>query len=752
MADIKKYLDSIKTAIFGKDVRKSIYDGIEAINNDCTNRLNKQDSELSQSIKKQNEIIQTNKLKQDELERKYDEQIKNIASSEPQNAEIVDARCGFETLGSIIKKKIYHFDNVEEMKNCLTLVPGDVVETLGYYEINDGGGGTYKIRSKTEKDIIDNAIIIGIKKDFVAELIVNKNINVKQFGCFGDDKHDDTIQFEKALNFATYNDYNVEIPTGTYKITRQISLKYYRYINSSGSSVKPKKSIKIFGMGTIFSTKDQINSSVIKGYNISDKSSILAFTGKGVDSSTSISLENISIVLDNETCEELSFCLILGDANFTKISHCCFKGYNNVMHRCSSAQDDNINGIEIKADGYLFANIIYEQTKFDTNLYLDWNKTTINEKNKFGFAIVDERLFCDNNNNNWKKYSEDSVTFNNCLFRGAVYSQISQALFNNCMWEFPTAYKPNIDISTDLRFNQNYLSNKVINCGIGLTILSGKVQLNSPYFEDCQRQINIRKCQSSYPHTIYSVDIINAHFNTSINAAHGAIIDDEEIKAIYAINIEDTGYNVNSLNLEGCYFNNDNPFTDAEIKNTICRYININNCWGIKNELIKDTGSYSFHRSTKELDIVNLKFEGILENNGGRLFKTLESQAICEKLPNKKYLLQSAKIYVDGLLTDGLQIQVLKSATQINKSSGLLSYKFKLGGDYEKHCTSVITDDSSYEIFNYDAIPGNTDGENYKRYWDFEANSYVGVTFYNNSGASSENIGRTVIVELVFRG
>lgn len=224
MADIKKYLDSIKTAIFGKDVRKSIYDGIEAINNDCTNRLNKQDSELSQSIKKQNEIIQANKLKQDELEQKYDEQIKNIASSEPQNAEIVDARCGFETLGSIIKKKIYHFDNVEEMKNCLTLIPGDVVETLGFFEVNDGGGATYKIRSKTIEDVEDNGLFHFVGK-FVAELIINGKLNVKQLGAYGDDQHDDTLVIQKAIDYSYDNHiFNVFMPNGTYKTVKPLFL------------------------------------------------------------------------------------------------------------------------------------------------------------------------------------------------------------------------------------------------------------------------------------------------------------------------------------------------------------------------------------------------------------------------------------------------------------------------------------------------------------------------------------------------
>lgn len=77
MANIKEYLDNILSAIFGKDVRQSIHDSIEAMN-----------EEVAESIT----ISQNTKNRQDLLEQKYDEQIENIASSEPQNAEIVDAR------------------------------------------------------------------------------------------------------------------------------------------------------------------------------------------------------------------------------------------------------------------------------------------------------------------------------------------------------------------------------------------------------------------------------------------------------------------------------------------------------------------------------------------------------------------------------------------------------------------------------------------------------------------------------------
>lgn len=77
MANITKYLNDILNAVFGKDVRQSIHDGIEKINED---------------VIQSNNLSNETKNRQDLLENKYDEQIKNIASSEPQNAEIVDAR------------------------------------------------------------------------------------------------------------------------------------------------------------------------------------------------------------------------------------------------------------------------------------------------------------------------------------------------------------------------------------------------------------------------------------------------------------------------------------------------------------------------------------------------------------------------------------------------------------------------------------------------------------------------------------
>lgn len=70
MANITQWLNKIKTAIYGKDVREAIYNSINTMNN---------------------EVI-SNTSKQNALETKYNNQIKNMSLSNPSVAEVVDAR------------------------------------------------------------------------------------------------------------------------------------------------------------------------------------------------------------------------------------------------------------------------------------------------------------------------------------------------------------------------------------------------------------------------------------------------------------------------------------------------------------------------------------------------------------------------------------------------------------------------------------------------------------------------------------
>lgn len=87
MASIQEHLDKIKNAIFGKEVRQSIHDGLNKIN---------QETEITSK-------------KQEKLERTFDELIINAGNS---NAEVVLARNGFETLGKRLDDVDSQLDNI----------------------------------------------------------------------------------------------------------------------------------------------------------------------------------------------------------------------------------------------------------------------------------------------------------------------------------------------------------------------------------------------------------------------------------------------------------------------------------------------------------------------------------------------------------------------------------------------------------------------------------------------------------------
>lgn len=88
MASIQEHLDKIKNAIFGKDVRQSIHDGL--------NKINQETESTSKN--------------QEKLERTFDDLIINAGNS---NAEVAAARNGFETLGK-------RLDGVDEQLDTIT--------------------------------------------------------------------------------------------------------------------------------------------------------------------------------------------------------------------------------------------------------------------------------------------------------------------------------------------------------------------------------------------------------------------------------------------------------------------------------------------------------------------------------------------------------------------------------------------------------------------------------------------------------
>lgn len=72
--------------------------------------------------------------------------------------------------------KVNYYNSVADMKSDMTLKDGKIAVTLGYYEPNDGGGATFRVREKITTDVDDGGSIHILANDCVAEMLVNNII------------------------------------------------------------------------------------------------------------------------------------------------------------------------------------------------------------------------------------------------------------------------------------------------------------------------------------------------------------------------------------------------------------------------------------------------------------------------------------------------------------------------------------------------------------------------------------------------
>lgn len=153
--------------------------------------------------------------------------------------------------------KQFIYDSVASMKVDNTLAEGMAVQTLGYYEANDGGGATYKITDIESENEYQEELDSGL----YATLVVDDNTNAKQFGAYGDNTHDDTLSLQKVINYAIAKKYKLRI-NGKFKISETIIVDGSGFIidgenatinySGSGSAIKLENiDGAFFSIGTI---------------------------------------------------------------------------------------------------------------------------------------------------------------------------------------------------------------------------------------------------------------------------------------------------------------------------------------------------------------------------------------------------------------------------------------------------------------------------------------------------------------------
>ena len=134
---------------------------------------------------------------------------------------------------SLLQQSIY-FNTVDDMKNA-TLNEGDVVQTLGFREINDGGGALYKI-VYAPTDLDDGMLIHYLRTSDTlrAHLITDGTLNVLQCGVFGNGVADDYTLINKAAKKGL----PLFFPKRTYKITGPLEFPSGSVVDFNGSTLK----------------------------------------------------------------------------------------------------------------------------------------------------------------------------------------------------------------------------------------------------------------------------------------------------------------------------------------------------------------------------------------------------------------------------------------------------------------------------------------------------------------------------------
>lgn len=210
---------------------------------------------------------------------------------------------------------ILSYNTVADLKAAQYLIDGSICSTLGFYSINDGGSASYKIRTITNEDVIDNMTIIPLtnSETLIAELIVPDTIVPQILGARANSSYDDTLVLNKAFEIA-----------GNKKAAIQLKGQYYI---KSPLTINNQTSVVCYGSkATIGTLLQEQNNSF----------SNLIFTNTGyieITGVTNVTFQNICFSGTNKAIIFKSF--------RNRLLNCSFNGFDTAI---SVEEGTNWNG------------------------------------------------------------------------------------------------------------------------------------------------------------------------------------------------------------------------------------------------------------------------------------------------------------------------------------------------------------------------------------------------------------------------
>ena len=397
-------------------------------------------------------------------------------------------------------KALFCFDNVNGMKTATNFIDGSYAKTLGYYDVNDGGGATYKIRTITNDDVVDEMTIIALDDEtLIAELIEDEVnvLNVLQCGAYRDGITDNSVIFNKVIDYANAHSKNIFIPNGEYVVNddlHDINSPISIYGNISGAGAFEKRT-------TIIDTRTSNNYLLTFTRNNLTGGIIQYITFKNMSNL----YINKCILLENDQCYQ----------GF--ISNCNFYQYGIALNLI------NTHGINIDKSSFIkcgsgtanstdYAIKIYACVDCSlSNLMIDHSRFQLYIENQAYVSVVNCHF--------------EMSTVNVVQGKAPIYCETGlygQAMFSNCtMTGLPYKYWMNtLNITAaqvPFMFYGTYanLDNCILSCGSG----SGEYT-TQPYTKQCKFADmyygTISNCKIKSPS--YMVNSFTLHQSKMINS------------------------------------------------------------------------------------------------------------------------------------------------------------------------------------------------------------------------------------------
>ena len=357
-------------------------------------------------------------------------------------------------------KGILGYDTVATMKSATEIVNGSLVETYGFYTKGDGGGAKYIIRTITNQDVIDEETLFALyDPTLVAELVVESEMNIAQFGLTGDGETDESTKLSIALACKGDDYLKLNFTNKTYLAQNIIYLYSNTHIDLNGATIKSchdgtDTAYIEYGNGLRFMNNETSVATAGYGaiYNIEIKNGTFDGDESGVGffilHGENINIENVTF----KDCCVGTHVFDLGGCKDVRFTNCNFDGFliSNVNNKYREV---------IQTDYATYTGLPYwgeELPAFD-------NLPTIN-------LTVDNCVFskgsgtyypCAIGTHSTGDYAIKNVLIKNCTFNGSGYSSIRFLVAEDVMIENNYFYA-NQGVGIRLRsYNKNIPINNI---------------------------------------------------------------------------------------------------------------------------------------------------------------------------------------------------------------------------------------------------------------------------------------------------